>query len=430
MTNRQGLSAEPGQGAIPCATSASPVVPGMLKETKFVEASVALLEYCRRADWAGWDPYDALNSRLLGFSAVKYPKLVRLAMTQAFKRSPINARRLLGVPTSQNPKGLALFISAALRLEECGLGIGKGARTLAGSLLAARSEGQHACWGYNFPWQQRFLLVPAFSPNIICTSFGGEAMVDLYEATGEVQFLDAATSAARFILEGLPVIEDGDGKCFSYTPFGSSTVHNASLLGGALLARVYRHGPDCVFVENALAAAKYSVTRQRPDGSWPYGEAPTQQWVDGFHTGFNLLALRTIQEVAPQSWIRDSIERGFKYYLDRFFENGCVPKYYHDRLYPIDIHSVSQAVLTLVEFRRDYPDGLLLARRVLEWAFDNMRSPEGYFYYQKHRWYTNRIPYMRWSQAWMLRALAEFVAAEREVDGNTQGSSSEEKSGE
>ena len=24
-----------------------------------------LLDWCRRRDWAGWDPYDALNSRLL-----------------------------------------------------------------------------------------------------------------------------------------------------------------------------------------------------------------------------------------------------------------------------------------------------------------------------------------------------------------------------
>jgi len=35
-----------------------------------------------------------------------------------------------------------------------------------------------------------------------------------------------------------------------------------------------------------------------------------------------------------------------------------------------------------------------------------MRSSEGYFYYQRHRFHTNRIPYMRWSQAWMMYALA------------------------
>ena len=38
-----------------------------------------------------------------------------------------------------------------------------------------------------------------------------------------------------------------------------------------------------------------------------------------------------------------------------------------------------------------------------------MRSPEGWFYYQRWRFWTNRINYMRWSQACMLLALAEFA---------------------
>jgi hypothetical protein len=39
----------------------------------------------------------------------------------------------------------------------------------------------------------------------------------------------------------------------------------------------------------------------------------------------------------------------------------------------------------------------------------NMRDGRGYFYFQKHRWYTNRIPFIRWSQAWMLLALSMFL---------------------
>ena len=35
-----------------------------------------------------------------------------------------------------------------------------------------------------------------------------------------------------------------------------------------------------------------------------------------------------------------------------------------------------------------------------------MQSPQGYFYYQKRRCYTNRISYMRWSQAWMFYAIS------------------------
>jgi hypothetical protein len=33
----------------------------------------------------------------------------------------------------------------------------------------------------------------------------------------------------------------------------------------------------------------------------------------------------------------------------------------------------------------------------------------GYFYYQIQPYYKNKIPYMRWSQAWMLLALATLL---------------------
>ena len=42
-----------------------------------------------------------------------------------------------------------------------------------------------------------------------------------------------------------------------------------------------------------------------------------------------------------------------------------------------------------------------------------MRSPHGYFYYQRHRLFTNRIPYIRWSNAWIFRGLSEPFDATR-----------------
>jgi hypothetical protein len=41
-----------------------------------------------------------------------------------------------------------------------------------------------------------------------------------------------------------------------------------------------------------------------------------------------------------------------------------------------------------------------------------MQDSRGHFYFQKRRLFTNRIAYMRWSQAWMLKALACVPAAE------------------
>jgi hypothetical protein len=47
-----------------------------------------------------------------------------------------------------------------------------------------------------------------------------------------------------------------------------------------------------------------------------------------------------------------------------------------------------------------------MARKIAGWAIANMQDEKGYFYYQKGRWITNKIPYIRWSQAWMFYALS------------------------
>lgn len=36
-------------------------------------------------------------------------------------------------------------------------------------------------------------------------------------------------------------------------------------------------------------------------------------------------------------------------------------------------------------------------------------NKKGYFNYQITKWYRNSIPYMRWSKAWMLWALSEYI---------------------
>jgi len=374
-----------------------------------------LLAYCQSHDWAGADPYDALNSRLFRALPFLNFKLARLALTQTVKRSPIDLRPLLLVPRTHNSKGLALFLGALMKLERLGC-LGEEGRGwpawMAGRLLELRSPDTPSwCWGYNFSWQTRFLLVPQGSPNIICTTFVANALLDWHERTGDPQFLAAAVSAAGFILDVLYwKTEDGLG-CFSYTPLWRSEVHNASLLGAALLCRVAAAAGESRFREPALQAARRAVRKQHPDGAWDYGESdqPSQRWKDNFHTGYNLCALGAIGRHAATAEFEPSVRLGFDYYRRHFFCEDGAPKYYHDRTYPIDIHSVAQSVLTLLAFRDLAADNVALARRVLEWGLNHMWDERGYFYCQKNPRYTIRIPYMRWAQAWMLWTLATFL---------------------
>src|SRR5438128_12381012 len=54
-----------------------------------------LLAYCQAHDWAGYDPYDALNSRILAALPFLNAALPRLLLTQSLKRSPVNVRPLM-----------------------------------------------------------------------------------------------------------------------------------------------------------------------------------------------------------------------------------------------------------------------------------------------------------------------------------------------
>src|SRR5947207_10353661 len=73
-----------------------------------------LWKWCRANDFAGYDPYDALNSLLFQATPLKSSPTARLAWVQFFKRSPVNLRRLARVPRERNAKGIALFALAAL----------------------------------------------------------------------------------------------------------------------------------------------------------------------------------------------------------------------------------------------------------------------------------------------------------------------------
>lgn len=85
--------------------------------------------------------------------------------------------------------------------------------------------------------------------------------------------------------------------------------------------------------------------------------------------------------------------------------NYSTYKYCHNQIFPIDIHSVVWSIITLAELKDFDESSMDVAILIYRWSIKNMQSKKGYFYYQKKRFFKNKIPYMRWSQAWMLFAL-------------------------
>jgi hypothetical protein len=375
--------------------------------------TLKLLQYCMESNWAGYDPYDGLNSQLFQSLRLLNSKWTRLALMQGLKRSPVNLRPLLLVPKTHNAKGLALFLSALVKLLRARVIEDENeTNRVADLLLELRTSGTpYFCWGYSFDWQTRTELVPRGSPNVICTAFAANALLDTYERNGRSQYCEAALKAAQFVLERL-YCSDGEAfACFNYTPLERTQIHNANLLAGALLCRASDSIREQKFLIPALKAARFSAAKQNKDGSWYYGERerPSQKWVDNFHTGFNLCALRTIGRFAHTNEFEPNVIRGLDYYRRNFFESDGAPKYFHDRKYPVDIHSASQSIITLLALKDLNPDNINLAHKVLCWTIEHMWDERGYFYYQQHRFWKNRVPYLRWGQGWMLLALAMFL---------------------
>lgn len=389
----------------------APATPSGHATETAASALVKLVATCRAADWAGYDPYDALNSALLQRTGIYGFKLPRLAATQLLKRSPVNVRPLLGVAKTHNPKGLALFVKTLLKLSaQDMLDDPRLPAQLCARIAELRAPGPYACWGYSFPWQTRQMLVPRGYPNVVCTTFVADALVDTFDHTGDERWLEMAASAARYIHRELYRTGPGARTFFCYpTPDATIAVHNASLLAAALLLRVWKRNDDESLVEAALRAARYSASTQRADGAWPYGEAPSQQWVDNFHTGYNLCALKSIARDADTREFGDIIASGVAYYRKHFFTSDGAARYFDVSTYPIDVHCVAQSIITLLAFREPGNDYAALARSVFDWAMQHMWDERGFFYYQVNRGWTNRTPYMRWSQAWMALALATLL---------------------
>ena len=370
-----------------------------------------LLTYCHENDWAGYDPYDALNSRLFKVLPFLNSRLPRLALTQGLKRSPINLRSLVLIPKTQNPKAMALFLSALLKMPNTLVENREDlVRYMIDRLVALRSPGtSNWSWGYSFPWQGRNILVPAGAPNLVCTTFVANGLLDAHEQLQDQRCLIMGIGAAEYLLDELYWTE-GAQSGFSYPMPGSrGETHNANLLAAALFCRIYKQTGAKKFLEPALRVARQAVGKQKPDGSWFYGEHRSQHWIDNFHTGYNLESLQSIGCDLATNEFDESIRRGFEFYRSNFFRKDGAPKYFHDRSYPVDIHCVAQSIITLLAFRGLDPGNVGLARSVFSWAMQNMWDNRGFFYYRVSRLGTIRTSYMRWSQAWMLLALSGLL---------------------
>jgi hypothetical protein len=368
-----------------------------------------LARWLEERDYRGYDTFDGLNARFvrpLTFNSV----LLRTVLLQGVRRFPLNLRPLLGVSPERSTKGMGFLARGFIRLNKATgeRSWNEKAKTALQWLIEHRSSGYSgACWGNHFDYQSRTFYLPKGVPTVVWTSLIGHAFMDGWEHFHEDAYLNIAVSACEHITHDLAAIPSGDAICISYIPGKDILVHNANTLGASLLARVHAATGNAKYVELARQAITYTANCQRPDGSWFYGEKGNLHWVDNFHSAYVLDCFRHYEQSAGDHRFHDTMMRGYRYWKENFFLSDGTPKYYHSKTQPIDIQCCSQAIDTLVLFRKEDPDSLTLALKVAEWTIAHMQDRSGYFYYRRYSsLLVNKTPTLHWGQATMLCALA------------------------
>jgi len=357
-------------------------------------------------DYMAYEPFDGLSSwaRPFAFGTILGDRL----LMQAIRQSPINLRPFFGVKPKPSTKGRGYMARGYLTLyrttglEEYKTKAVENLRWL--DAHKAKKYAKHS-WANSFDFSSRGGRYTSEDPIIVWTALIGQGYLDAYEITGDKWFLQIAESVCGWIMD-LPREKTPTGNCLSYLMPVQNTIHNANMLGAAMLARTAKHNGNREYQEVARSAMEYSVTRQLPDGSWWYAEYPDHHWIDNFHTGYNLDSLKCyIESSGDETW-RPNLMKGLEFLKDNFFEPSGRPKYYHSRTYPVDSQCAAQAIETLADFSDLDPSCLDLSVKVARWTIENMQDADGHFYYRQYPLGVKaKTPMLHWAQATTFKAL-------------------------
>lgn len=395
-----------------------------------------LFTWVKKEEYKGWDPYDALSGDIP--KCIAKSDLLKFLLIQFNLYSPVNFRPTFGINKNISNKSIALFIQAYFNLFELtGLEEFKQEALYLLEYLEYKSlEGYTGyCWSsyyYEFIGVKH-VLEPSV-PDIVGTTSAINAFLLAYELTNKEKYIEVSGSAIRFLISELLEVDEY-GTHFKYTPNEKEKiVFNVSALALSSLSKFLMciEKKDIINIVNTTAI--FLIKYQMENGAWPYslykGKGYFYKQID-YHQGFILDGLFSAvpfltEENKCNTLI--AIEKGVQFYKAKQFTKDGFCYYRYPIKYPIDIHNQAQGIITFSKLNELDNNYLDFARTILGWTINNMRSKEGYFY--THKWpfsITNKIPHMRWGQAWMMLAMAillqniDLVSGADHADNNGSG---------
>ncbi len=363
-------------------------------------------------DYKGYEPFDGLSSRFrpLTFGNLFLDRL----LLQLIRQSPLNLRPIFGVKPLESTIGRGYMAwgychmfkltgdpAYKTKIESC-----------LEWLIENKSPGyREYTWGKHFDFASRGGLYKTFEPILIWTALIGHAFLEAYEIFKDTRYLEVADSLCAWIVK-LPRNQSDSGFCIGYhNQDTAGSIHNSNMVGAAVLARTARHANNKEYLKVAKGAMTFSCTLQLSNGAWLYGEDPKNHWIDNFHTGYNLDALKCYIEVSGDREFELNLKKGLEFYKSNFFDKDGRPKYYHNKVNPLDIQCAAQAIETLSNFSELDPKSLDLALRVADWTIKNMQGEDGYFFYRIYPLIKAKTPMLHWAQATMYKTLVVLLTS-------------------
>lgn len=373
-----------------------------------------LFNWLKKNNFRGYDPYDGLNNNF--FMKKRRNKLLNLTLLNFHKYSIINLRHLFAVKTTVDNQGSALIIKAIFKY-----GVGEDTKIIIQDLLKYIKKkslkykyGVH-CWnGHNFPIQSRVEFQNPEIPGVIGTEACASAFFEYNNIEEREYIIDILMDIKNFFIKYL-LMKNGI-TYFKYKPITPDNwiCYNASIIAANYLTKIGITFDDPNLIEISKEAVDFIIFRQKSIGSWFYSldlyTGKERKQID-FHQGFILDSIYDfIKHTKPtDDKYFNALIKGAEFYKDEQFLSDGRCKWRWPRIWPIDIHNQAQGIITFSKLSDINIEYLDFAKAIAKWTIGNMQDRSGYFYYQKWPFFTNKIPYIRWGQAWMMLALATLM---------------------
>ncbi len=406
---------------------------GLKKKSKIrkidIDGSIKkLYNWILNNGWEGYDPYDVadyiIQTEKKGIQLTEQDKA---AFNNLNELDPASIRNQLNIKKKINAKAMGLLLKANCTqyLITNKVEYLWEAKKIANWLICNKSKlYNYFCWGYPFDWQSK-VFIPIDTPSSVVTSVVGDGFFSLYSITKDNEYLEVIRSICEFFVNELNIDKiDEDKICFSYTPIDDFHVHNANLFVAEFLARVGALIDNEEYLNLSIRAVNYALSEQNQDGSIFYWgkiqNYSNPNALDSYHSGFEIRCLYGVYCITGIEYIKEGYEKYLNYYLDNYInDDGKVyrfPKFRNTST--VNIHGVAEAVLMLSTLLPEYQKLYDTLVKIVEWAVKTFQHGEGWFGYSILNNHKVMFPYLRWGEAWILRALIEYKKATEIINGD------------